>query len=525
MAGLNDGSDDDPTLSGDKRIVHRARQRFLRCKTYYDPSYGWSLLDTKFAMGMWDAVDYNRSAMAAGYQVALSLDTCIYHKGRSTFDVVQRTENLDVGTLLRVNKEYLDRKWSVVKQPKVVMLALYPYQSQGLDSWLDHGAGMTYTAANLAGCDIDFIDVKALKDEADLRQRLRGYETVAFGLKSSYYAMGMKVVEIAKAQGSKVLVGGYHATAAPQELLENPDIDWVFHGESEITFPKFLKDPSSFPREIFGEKPPDLDALPFMERSMYRDPIEPCEGWWHPVPGQKRARMVTVMSARGCPWDCQFCQPLERNHFGTKIRRRSVDSLIAELLMLKEKHNPDCVMIHDDTFLYHPKWIEEFIEKYPKVGLPFWAAARADGICKHPDWVKALVDVGWELISVGFESGSQRILDLMRKQTTVEQNLEAGRIIKACGAKIYGNYMTGLPDETREDIDATFRMMREIGAEMPSTAFFAPYPGCGLGEKYIKEGMSLLDRNNYDRCPSGIKCRGVDYAYINQEMLKFQGGM
>lgn len=398
---------------------------------------------------------------------------------------------------------------------KAAIIAIYPYNAQGLDAWLDHGAGMTYTAARAAGCDVDFIDMKKLRSDTELQEAIRNYALICFGLKSSYYRFGMKVVAMAKAQGSKVIVGGYHATAAPKELEDNPYIDWIMHGESEITFPQFLKDPLKFPRNIVGEKPPDLDALPFMDRSMYREPIENCAGWWKPL---RRMRMVSVMAARGCPYKCAFCQPLEDNHFGKKLRRKSVDNLIAELLLLKEKYQPDCVMIHDDTFFIQPKWIDEFIEKYPAVGLPFWAAARADGICQHPERVRRLVEVGWELVSVGFESGSQRILDIMRKGTTVAQNLEAAKIIKAAGAKIYGNYMLGLPWETKADIQATMRMVDEIGAEMPSWAFFTPYPGCELGEYCIQNGISLLDRGGYDRCPSGRKAKGVDYQYIEAAM-------
>ena len=481
--------------------------------TKSDPCYAHGL-DSNFAMGMYDDNDYNEAVRALGYKTLLALDTCIYHRGRSTFTVVEKTEGLNVGRLLVRNKRYMDSKKKRKKgdDAKAVMVALYPYQSQGLDAWLDHGAGMTYTSAKAAGRQIDFIDMKALANDIDLFKAIRGYGIVAFGLKSSYYALGMKIIEMAKSQGARVLVGGYHATAAPRELLENPDIDWVLHGESEITFPEFLQDPSAFPREIFGEKPPVLDDLPFMDRSMYRDPLEPCGGWWH----GGRSRMVSVMAARGCAWNCAFCQPLERNHFGTKIRRRSVDNMIAELLILKRKYNPDCVMIHDDTFLYQPKWIEEFIEKYPQVGLPFWAAGRADGICKHPDLVKKLIGVGWELVSVGFESGSQKILDLMKKGTTVEQNFEAAWLIKSFGAKIYANYMIGLPWETQEDMKATAAMAKQINAEMPSWAFFTPYPGCELGERCIEDGLSLLDRNSYDRCPSGRKVKNVDYGFINQ---------
>jgi radical SAM superfamily enzyme YgiQ (UPF0313 family)/GT2 family glycosyltransferase len=394
---------------------------------------------------------------------------------------------------------------------KTLVTAIYNYNGQGLDAWHDHGAGMAYCSAKAAGCDVHFLDMKALKNEEELKVKLKGYDLISFGLKSSYYSIGMRVVKIAKEYGSKVMVGGYHATAAPHELIDNPDIDYIFKGESEITFPQFLDWPESFDRVIVGEKPKDLDALPLIDRTIYREPTENCKGWWY---GGKLGRMISVLSARGCPYKCKFCQPLEENHFGKVLRRRSVDSLIAELVQLKSLHNPDCVMIHDDTFLLQPSWIEEFIEKYPKVGLPFWAAGRADGICKYPHLVNKLVKVGWELVSVGFESGSQRILDKMGKGTTVEQNIEAGKIIKSAGGKVYANYMLGLPWETRSDIQATAKMADTINAEMPSWAFFTPYPGCEMHDECVKNNWSLLTRDGYDRCPSGHKVRNVDYPYL-----------
>jgi len=393
---------------------------------------------------------------------------------------------------------------------RTLLVALYPYKSQGLDSWIDHGAGMTYTAAKKANCNISFLDMKTLKNDDELQSRLKGYDLIAISLKSSYYTIAMKVIKYAKLQGSKVIIGGYHCTAAPNELLENSDIDYVFHGESEITFPKFLNSPEEFNREIFSEKPQDLNSLHFIDRSIYREPLENCKGWWH----GGRTKMTSVIATRGCPYKCAFCQPLEDNHFGKKLRRRSVNNVIEELRQLKKLYNPDCLMIHDDTFFIQSEWIKEFIEKYPEINLPFWASARADGICNDPDLVKQLVKVGWELVSVGFESGSQRILDKLKKGTTVEQNIESAKIIKSAGAKIYANYITGIPWETKSDIQATAKMADEINAEMPSWAYFTPYPGCELGEECISKGWSLLNRENYDRCPSGEKVKYVNYVYV-----------
>ena len=408
---------------------------------------------------------------------------------------------------------------------KTLVVALYPYNGQGLDAWHDHGAGMTVAATHKAGCPVDFFDMKKAKSDEEFRMCIKGpdgkgYDLIAFGLKSSYYPLGMKVIKMAKDQGSKVMVGGYHATAAPNDLIENSDIDYIFQGESEITFPKFLQDPSNFNRTIVGDRPSNLDSLPWFDRGMYKNAIEDCKGWWY---GNKLTKMTSVVSARGCPYKCGFCQPIEDNHFGKQLRRRSVDSLIEEMLWLKKTLNPECIMIHDDTFLIQPTWIEEFISKYPKVGLPFWAAGRADGIVKHQDLVKRLVKVGWDLISVGFESGSQKILDKMNKGTTVEQNLEAAKIIHDCGAKIYANYMIGLPWETKEDMQATAKMADQIKAEMPSWAFFTPYPGNDLGEECIEQGISLLDRNHYDRCPHGRKVQGVNYTHVNAVHQGYRG--
>lgn len=398
---------------------------------------------------------------------------------------------------------------------KTLIVSLYHYNGQGLDSWIDHGAGMTYTSAKQAGCDVSFCDMKALQNDEELQENLKGYDLIAISMKSSYYSIGMKVIKFAKQLGIKTMVGGYHATAAPNELSENSDIDYIFHGESELTFPEFLKDPEKFDREIFGKKPQNLDNLPFLDRTIYREPLENCLNWWY---GGKLSKMTTVMAARGCPYRCAFCQPLEDNHFGKKLRRRSVDSIIAELKQLKELYNPDCLMIHDDTFLIQPKWIEEFIERYPEINLPFWASARADGICKHPNLVNRLVKVGWELVSVGFESGSQRILNILKKDTTVKQNYESAQIIKSAGAKIYANYITAIPWETKEDIQATARMADKIAAEMPSWAYFTPYPGSELGQECIDKGWSLLSRETYDRCPSGRKVKNVNYDYIASVM-------
>jgi len=369
---------------------------------------------------------------------------------------------------------------------------------------------MTYTAAKQAGCDVTLIDMKSLSNYAELIKSLAGYDLVAFGLKSASYRIGEEVIKAAKEVGAKVLVGGIHTAACPSDLVDNPDIDYVYYGESEITFPKFLKNPDDYGREIRGEKPENLDDLPFMDRSIFREAVEDACGWCG------HTTLVSAIAARGCQFNCAFCMPAEKVHFGKKVRRRSVDNFIEELLQLKETYNPEMLIIYDDTFLHQPPWIEEFIEKYPKVGIPFFASARADGICRFPHLLKGLIDVGLELLSVGFESGSQRVLDILEKGTTVEQNYEAARYAREYNVRaIYGNYMLGIPTETKDEVRATVAMAKTIDAELNSWAFFSPYAGNKLGDKCINEGLSLMNRHEQHRYPNAPKIKGVDYDFLH----------
>jgi hypothetical protein len=80
---------------------------------------------------------------------------------------------------------------------KTLIIALYPYQGRGLDSWHDHGAGMTYDCVKRNDHDVSFLDMKTLRNDQELEHAMVGYDLISFGLKSSYYAIGMKVIAIA----------------------------------------------------------------------------------------------------------------------------------------------------------------------------------------------------------------------------------------------------------------------------------------------------------------------------------------
>jgi anaerobic magnesium-protoporphyrin IX monomethyl ester cyclase len=232
-----------------------------------------------------------------------------------------------------------------------------------------------------------------------------------------------------------------------------------------------------------------------------------------------------LMTSRVCPWQCVFCN---ENSYIPNMGRRPVEMVIDELNYLDRTHGPiGSLVIHDSMFFQNPSWLEEWIEKYPRLAnktWSYWAAARADTVRQWPELFEALVkETNWDIVSIGFESGSDRVLRLLNKECTEEDNYFAidlldriGDEMEAQGRKapvFWSNIMLGIPGETHEDAFKTMRMLKYMRRVMPSISFYAPYPGSALGNQLIAEGKSKMTKENYHRYPDDEKVVGVDYQF------------
>lgn len=236
--------------------------------------------------------------------------------------------------------------------------------------------------------------------------------------------------------------------------------------------------------------------------------------------------MATVLTSRVCPWHCVFCN---ESSYIPNMGRRPVEAVIEELNYLDEKFGPlGSVVIHDSMFFQSPAWLEEWLEKYPRMARskwPYWAAGRADTIRRWPELFEALVrETNWRTISVGFESGSDRMLRMLDKECSEEDNYFAIDLLNRIGDDLerrgeeapvfWANIILAIPGETREDAFKTMRMLRRMRRVKPSFAFYAPYPGSALGYQLIAEGKSLMSRDNYHRYPHDEKVKGIDYQFF-----------
>jgi len=312
----------------------------------------------------------------------------------------------------------------------------------------------------------------------------------------------------------KVLVGGPHPSLVVEELLENPTIDHIFLGEGEISFPRFLEEISQGrngqEHVIQGEKP-DLDSIPFIDRTLF-GPYE-----MSPSTQILPEPFMSTIAGRGCFFKCKFCQPAEAKIFGKKVRRRSAENVIEELRRLHGNYKLKSFILHDDCLTEDKRWVRSFCESFREEDwdLSFMCQSRADLICRNPDLIREMAESGLKLLIVGFESGSQRVLDFLGKGTTVEQNHEAAEICRKHGVKIWGNYMLGIPTETKEEVKETVNMMREIKPDIYGPSFFTPHVGSRLYDYCIEHGLwSPSSHDDFRRNAPGPKIKGVNYSFL-----------
>lgn len=412
------------------------------------------------------------------------------------------------------------------------VLLIYPGLVDGFGSyksgcdWFNHGVGMISAVLKEQGHQVRYLDCRQCRDWEEVRQRLAAapfavallsVATVDFDAARTLAAM---IREIAPA--AKIIAGGPHPTLATEEMTDLPEFDCIFTHEGEITLPQLLANLSQLPRLVKGAMPEDLDALPFVDRAL--SPGGETPALW----GLKRP-FFTITASRGCPYLCTFCQPAERNVFGNRVRKRSVNNLLDELETLARERGMRSFMIHDDCFTQFPGWVEEFCREKIRRGLlqPFVCQTRADIVCQRPEMMAQLAAAGLKWVLIGLESGSDRVLSFIKKGATVAQNIEAAAICRRLGIKVFANYMFGLPTETAEEMRQTTAMIRTIRPDLYAPAVFTPAPGSELYEYCKSRELILIDsasgyRRNYN---SGAKIRGVDYELVRKMVkLSMRGG-
>lgn len=401
----------------------------------------------------------------------------------------------------------------------------------GGDTWQDHGSGLLRTILHKNNLLTDIASLRLMNSYDELIPAFQNYDMLLLNVRSYTFPFAKNAARIFKEVNPNglVLAGGMHATVALNEMEPIADFDYICSGGGEEIIVDLVRDPKSFPRIVKGISSPSLSDWPMIDRTLWPNPNRPDYPWpLEPSVGWGPGPVATVLTSRVCPWQCSFCNEIS---YIPTMQRRKVDQVIDELNFLDDNFGPiGSVVIHDSMFFQQPNWLEEWLEKYPKRAnrlWPYWAAARSDTVRRWPKLFEALVKkTNWHTISIGFESGSDRVLKMLNKGCTVEDNAFAIDLLNRIGdeyvkigrnpPKFFANIILGSPGETPEDAFDTVRMIYKMKYVIQSLATFAPYPGSALGNQLIAEGKSLMTSDNYHRYPGDRKLAGVDYDFYDR---------
>ena len=312
------------------------------------------------------------------------------------------------------------------------------------------------------------IDVeKDLDATADLAAITVSTKTArrAYELSAAYRRLGVKVV-----------MGGIHPTAMPEEALEHCDA--VVMGEAEGLWEQVVADARAgrlqrlYRHTVF----PDFRTPPWPRRAIF-----PAKGY---VP------VNTMQASRGCPFPCEFCSVTP--FFGRKVRLRDPEDVAREMATLR-KH-PRWFMFADDNVLGYGERSRALFRALEPLKVTWFGQASLQGM-QDDETVRLMAESGCRAVFVGFESVSRDALVACgKKQNNPQRYIDTVRRLHDHGIAVWGSFVFGFDEDTPDVFEATVEFGRKSGMLMALFAILTPYPGTRLFERLKAEGRLFDER-------------------------------
>jgi anaerobic magnesium-protoporphyrin IX monomethyl ester cyclase len=365
--------------------------------------------------------------------------------------------------------------------------------------------GLLYLSSYLRkqGFAVDIYD-STFGSKSDLFDLLRTGPPATLGIYANLMTRlsALEIIRCAQEAGWKVVVGGPEPANYPEQYLDS-GADVVIVGEGELALENLLL--SSFDRSAW----PAIGGLIFRDENgrMVRTPSAPlikdvdAQPWpdrehidmqkylhtWRTFHGKGSVSLIT---ARGCPYRCNWCS---HSVYGTTHRRRSPKSVVSEIEWILERYNPELLWLADDVFTIHHGWLFEFAAEMQrkKLAVPFECITRADRV--NEAVAQTLAELRCFRVWIGSESGSQRILDAMQRGVTIQQIRTAVQLCKSRGIQTGMFLMWGYEGEEIEDIEQTVAHAKECQPDVCFTTVSYPIKGTPYYERVSSRLVSLGD--------------------------------
>jgi radical SAM superfamily enzyme YgiQ (UPF0313 family) len=377
-------------------------------------------------------------------------------------------------------------------------------------------------ASYLLAHDIDAIIIDELAGDS-VEEMLASYAPDIVGLTATTPLIldAYRIADWCKGRGIFTVIGGVHATILPEEALQHADI--VVKGEGEVAMLDIVRKVDIDSRIIQRPYIRNLDEIPpaarhLMNMDFYlRTKDRLPETYLYFVPAH--VPTAAMLTSRGCPYNCTFCHNIWRD---TPCRFNSPRRVVSEMKDLISLYGVEAVFFIEDNFFLNKKRVKGICDliKQEEIDIIWGGNARVDGI--DAEILAIARDAGCRQVTFGFESGSQRILDVLNKKTTVEQNRQAIELCRQAGIIPQGTFMIGNPTETMDDLQATVKLVQESGLESAGVCFTTPYPGTELWEWCRQQGSipEKVDWSElvYDQVPIEV-CTSVPFSELQKIRL------
>ena len=399
--------------------------------------------------------------------------------------------------------------------------------------------GLAYVGGALekAGFEVQILDNYQLRTTLDfVRQETKRLnpEIVGITCGSVTYRRCVEMAKVIKevVPSCKVVVGGWHASYLPETTLQHPEIDYAVMGEGERAMVELATQITKGANErVIAQIPgvacrvdgkivkthpkliDDIDSIPYSARHLL-----PMHIYDRQI-GYLSVKPVDVMNIqRGCPYECNYCET--KKLWGSKCRAFSPLRVIEELEYMVEKFGSKGIYFIDDNFTINKKRTIELchLMKERKLDLEWACDTRVDLL--SGDLLKEMREAGCRTIFFGIQSGSQRILDKLNTHTTPEKIVEAFKLCRKADINIACSFMLGIPGETIEDMQATYKFAKKLGPDWCTFYVFIACPTSGLYDE-------VLQKHLYDRMDdflAFVKTDQFNYESVIEIQQRYQRG-
>lgn len=354
--------------------------------------------------------------------------------------------------------------------------------------------GLLYVAAyaEREGHEVTVRDLAIQKEGKEVNYKK--YDLVGISTDTTRHRQALKIAERAKGSGRTVVMGGPHPGYVDEEILSTGKVDFIVHGEGEVTFAELVA--------AIEKKDGEFDSIPgisfLSDGRLVRTPQRPFIENLDDLPLPARhlidlddyrrtkfgGRPITpLITSRGCPYQCAFCAS---SHFwGLKVRMRSIESILEEIEELYHHYQFRAVAFLDDTFNISSKRVVEICRGIVrrKLDLWWWNLSRLDLFSGNEGMVKEMIRAGMKAVFIGVESPHPETLKDLHKGIQKEDVIETIEMLKRNGVQIHASYIIGGLHETARSVHETIRFAKRLDTNVAQFSILTPFPGTAFYEQ------------------------------------------